>query len=436
MNHERAALRIEYLPVPALIPYARSARTHSDAQIDQVGASVKEFGWTNPVLIDGQNAIIAGRARVEAAKRLGLNEIPCIELSGLSEAQKRAYILADNKIAQNAGWDEKLLALEFADLKEFDFNLELTGFSLDEIDALIAKAEMGGGLADPDSVPEAPPKPVTVPGDLWTLHKHRLLCGDSTKPQDVHRLMAGESPLLMVTDPPYGVNYDPEWRQIGWIGARATGKVQNDDRIDWKDAFALFPGDVGYIWHAGLYADEVAQSLKCCGFELRSQIIWAKQHFVISRGAYHWQHEPCWYAVRKGKSANWSGDRKQTTLWQIANHGAFGGQKEDETTNHGTQKPVECMRRPIANHTNPGQSVYEPFMGSGTTLIAAESISRVAFGMEIDPTYVDVAVERWQKFTGRQATLEGDGRTFEQIKAQRCDRPLPLLPAEDLHSIH
>jgi DNA modification methylase len=235
----------------------------------------------------------------------------------------------------------------------------------------------------------------------------------------------------MVTDPPYEVEYDPAWRQLGWTGARATGKVKNDDRVDWKEAFALFPGDIAYVWHAGVYAGDVAQSLQSCGFELRSQIIWAKQHFVISRGAYHWQHEPCWYAVRKGRTGNWSGDRKQTTLWQIANQSAFGGKKEDASTNHGTQKPVECMRRPIVNHTNPGQCIYDPFLGSGTSIVAAESTGRICFGIDIDPIYVDVAVTRWQNFTGKKAILEGDGKTFEEIKVGR-NSSVPVLQKENL----
>jgi DNA modification methylase len=227
----------------------------------------------------------------------------------------------------------------------------------------------------------------------------------------------------MVTDPPYGVDLEPEWRERAGLNPRTRqgGNLLNDQRIDWSEAWALFPGDVAYVWHAGIHAAEVALSLQRCGFEIRSQIIWRKQHFAISRGAYHWQHEPCWYAVRKGETAGWRGDRKQTTVWEVANLNPFGGEAtgENEATGHGTQKPVEIMRRPILNHTRPGEGCYDAFLGSGSTLIAAESSGRICYGMEIDPRYVDVAVERWQQFTGKEAVLDGDGRNFDQIARAR-----------------
>jgi len=219
-----------------------------------------------------------------------------------------------------------------------------------------------------------------------------LLCGDATVAADVGRLLDGVVPLLMVTDPPYGVSYDPAWRNaVGASATTRTGKVLNDDRADWREAWALFPGDVAYVWHGALHATTVAESLEAAGFGIRSQIIWAKDRLVLSRGDYHWQHEPCWYAVRKTAQGHWAGDRKQTTLWPIANR------DQDAETVHGTQKPVECLRRPILNNSSPGQAVYDPFMGSGTTIIAAETTSRVAYGIELDPAYVDVAVERWQR---------------------------------------
>jgi len=208
----------------------------------------------------------------------------------------------------------------------------------------------------------------------------------------------------MVTDPPYGVKYDPAWRneaaKAGKIAfaARREGRVQNDDRVDWSAAYAFFPGAVVYVWHAGRHASAVEQSLEASGFNIRSQIIWAKSRFAISRGHYHWQHEPCWYAVKKGTTGHWKGDRSQTTLWQIKSV-----EGDEAKNNHGTQKPVECMRRPVLNHTNPGQSVYDPFMGSGTTIIAAESTGRICYGLEVDPVYVDVAVQRWEQFTGKKA---------------------------------
>ena len=257
---------------------------------------------------------------------------------------------------------------------------------------------------------------------------HRLLCGDSTVATDVERVLGGAEPHLMVTDPPYGVEYDPNWRNQRGLalrreegvegaigGGTAVGRVLNDDRADWREAWALFPGDVAYVWHAGLHAGEVEASLLAAGFIIRSQIIWDKTRLVIGRGDYHWRHEPCWYAVRRGKVGHWAGDRSQTTIWAI---GHFKSE-----TGHGTQKPVECMRRPIENNSSPGQAVYEPFSGSGTTIIAAEMTGRAAHAIELSPQYVDVAVKRWQEFTGKQAALDGDGRGFDDVAAQRPPQP-------------
>ena len=227
--------------------------------------------------------------------------------------------------------------------------------------------------------------------------------------------MSGVTPLLMVTDPPYGVEYDPSWRnQAGAAKTKRTGKVLNDDRADWREAWVLFPGDVAYVWHGALHAGEVAESLEAAGFNIRSQIIWAKERLVLSRGDYHWQHEPCAYAVKKTGKGHWAGDRKQTTLWQIPS------KDQDATTVHGTQKPVECMRRPIENNSSPGQAVYEPFMGSGTTLIAAEMSGRVCYGIELNPAYVDVAVQRWQNFTGETAVMASDGAAFDDLMAEKA----------------
>ena len=224
----------------------------------------------------------------------------------------------------------------------------------------------------------------------------------------------------MATDPPYGVSYDPMWREDAGLGRqRQTGKVSNDDQADWTAAYKLFPGDVAYVWHAGVHAGEVAAGLTSVGFEIRAQIIWSKQHFAMSRGHYHWGHEPCWYAVRKGGRANWCGDRTQSTIWQVQNLNPMGGDRNEKATGHGTQKPVELMRRPIVNHTKRGDAIYDPFLGSGTTMMAAELTERVCCGIDIDPRYVDVAVIRWQEFTGQEATLDGVGRTFEQVKAER-----------------
>ena len=298
------------------------------------------------------NGIIAGHGRVLAARKLGLAEVPVIELAHLTPAQRRAYVLADNKLALNAGWDDDLLRLELAELQDLGFDLGLTGFDQDEIAGFLA--DPTAGLTDPDDIPPLPETPVTRPGDVWLLGRHRLACGDCTDPAVVAAVLGGVRPHLMVTDPPYGVAYDPEWRnRAGVSTTRRTGKVENDDRADWREAWALFPGDVAYVWHGALHATTVADSLTACGFDIRAQIIWAKDRLVLGRGHYHWQHEPAWYAVRG--QGHWSGDRKQTTLWQIA------GRSEDAETTHGTQKPVECMRRPIENNSSPGQAIYEPF---------------------------------------------------------------------------
>lgn len=411
----KTELRVERRGIDELIPYARNSRTHSDGQIAQIAASIREFGFTNPVLVDGENGIIAGHGRVLAARKLGMNDVPCIELSHLSESQKRAYIIADNKLALNAGWDDELLALELGELKADGFDLDLTGFGGAELDALLINDDDDSRA---NSVPEIQETAISEAGNVWILGRHRLMCGDCTDAAAVETLLAGVAPHLMVTDPPYGVEYDANWRNEAdrangkAYGATAVGKVENDDRADWREAWCLFPGDVAYVWHAGRFAGEVQQSLAACNFEIRSQIIWAKPRFAISRGHYHWQHEPCWYAVRKGGSGgHWSGDRSQTTLWAIAHN--------KSETGHSTQKPVECMLRPIINNSSPGQAVYEPFSGSGTTLIAAEKAGRACYAMELNPLYVDMAVRRWQEYVGLVAALEGDGRTFDAIAAER-----------------
>ncbi len=416
-------IQIERVAIAALIPYVRNSRTHSDAQVAQIAASIREFGFTNPVLLDEANGIIAGHGRVLAARKLGMQDVPAIRLAHLTEAQKRAYVIADNKLALNAGWDEELLRLELKDLQDLNFDVALTGFSTEELDALMAPPGTEG-LTDPDAVPEAPEHPVSVPGDVWLLGRHRLACGDCTDPLVVEKALAGVKPHLMVTDPPYGVNYDPNWRnepeklnlKSGSAmkpRTAAVGRVLNDDRSDWTETWALFPGDVVYIWHGERQSPELVAHLRNCGFEPRNLIVWAKSSLVISRGHYHPQHETCWYAVRKSATAHWAGDRKQSTLWQI-------DKPRKSETGHGTQKPVECMRRPIENNSSPGQAVYEPFSGSGTTIIAAEMTGRACHAIELNAAYVDVAIKRWQEFTGQAATLEGDGRSFTDVATERC----------------
>ena len=412
--------RVERWPVAKLAPDARNARTHSDEQVTQLAASIEEWGWTIPVLVDEAGGIIAGHGRILAAYRLGLEDVPVMVATGWSDAKKRAYMLADNKLTLNGEWDLDRLAIEIAELRASDFDISLIGFSESEIDDLL-KADRGA-LTDPDEAPDAPATQVSKPGDVWLLGRNRLVCGDCTDPLVVDKALADVKPHLMVTDPPWGVEYDANWRNerartckgMGnrAIGAGAVGKVANDDRADWRAAWALFPGTVGYVWHAGLRANSTFDSLSASGFEIRAQIIWAKQQFAIGRGHYHFQHEPCWYAVREGSTGHWRGDHKQTTLWHI-------DKPQKSETGHSTQKPVECMRRPIENNSSPGQAVYDPFVGSGTTIIAAEMTGRVCHAIELHPPYVDVSVLRWQNFTGKQATLEATGETFAEVATGR-----------------
>ena len=703
-------LAVILLPVAALVPYAENARTHSPSQVAQIVASIAEFGFVNPVLVDGAGVLVAGHGRIMAAKRLGMASVPAIRLAHLTEPQARALRLADNQIALNSGWDEALLAAEIARIRdEGTVDLEVLGFSPEALEDLLASIGANGEVpaqGDPDApAPEPPAQPITRAGDLWRLGRHRLLCGDATNRADVLRLLGGAKPHLMVSDPPYGVGYDPAWRNEAGVSATArTGKVANDDRADWREAWALFPGDVAYIWHAGVHARTVIESLEAAGFVVRSQIVWAKPRLVLGRGDYHWQHEPCqpagtmvqkvidrgtgsqpakiaevpietlgagdyvvsynsfesvvrrrgrqitqfgerqydglmhtisaagrvtratpehrfsarlnpeaadkqvlylmrrgdwwrvgrvrlfnsrgfglatrlvdnraeeawivsvhdstveaqcaeqilsckygiptthwevdgyvnapercrsaemiasiyaslnlsglsaratlllrdhrlerhhpfitayeqlmfsrratrlvrscnlhakimqipkptvgddfeWvtvtgndaapfsglvysmdvekdqhyvadglvthnclYAVRKGATGHWQGARDQTTLWPI------GAGDEDMATVHGTQKPVECMRRPMLNNSEPGDAIYEPFCGSGTTIIAAETAERSCYAMEIDPGYCDVAIARFEAMTGQPAILDGEDRTFADVTAARREK--------------
>ena len=404
--------RVERRAVAELVPYARNARTHSPTQIAKIAAAIQEWGWTNPVLVDEAGSIIAGHGRILAAKKLGIVEVPVMVAAGWTEAQRRAYVLADNRLALDAGWDEDLLRSELVELGELGFDLPLTGFSDGELGKLMPRLAEG----DADTVPPVPAEPVSRPGDLWVLGDHRIICGDSTDPSVVAALLVNAKPHLMVTDPPYGVDYDPEWRnRAGVSTTERLGKVENDHRADWREAWALFPGEVAYVWHAGIYATTVAESLLASGFTLRSQIIWAKPQLVLSRGHYHWQHEPCWYAVREGGQGHWQGARDQTTIW------AIDGKDEDQETSHSTQKPVECMARAIRNNSKLGDGVYEPFSGSGTTIMAGEIEQRRCYAIELSPEYVDVAVLRWQAFTGKEAVLEGSDSTYAAVAQTRTN---------------
>jgi DNA modification methylase len=436
-------LAIDYVPVDEFVAYARNAKKHPPNQIAKLRAIIRAVGFRNPILwarAAGGRLIIAGHGRLIAAKAEGLAEVPAIDCSDLTPGQIRTLRLADNRIGEDGEWDDDLLAAEVAELEELEDGLaQLAGFTDKEVEKLLAEAAAAAsgvaagnmGLTDPDAAPELPERPVSARGDVWLCGKHRIACGDCTDAELVGALLAGAKPHLMVTDPPYGVEYDPAWRarpessprrRDGSItGARALGVVLNDDRADWTPAWQLFPGDVAYVWCASLYSPEVALSLAAAGFERRAQIIWRKAHFAISRGHYHWQHEPCWYVVRKGETGHWAGDRKQTTVWDITSMVGFTSQTEgsEKRTGHSTQKPVDCMRRPILNNSKSGDLVYDPFLGSGSTLVAAEMTGRVCLGCELNPAYCDMIVRRWQEFTGRAAVLEGDSRTFEATGAER-----------------
>jgi DNA modification methylase len=387
-------MSVELRPLDAVRPYANNPRQNDDA-VDAVAESIRRFGFRQPIVVDADGVIVAGHTRFRAAQRLGLATVPVHVATDLTPDEVRAYRLADNKTAELASWDDAMLSIELDALRGAGIDWTLLGFNEEELAKLLAPAGTEG-LTDPDAVPEKPADPITKPGDLWLLGKHRLLCGDSTSATDVARLLDGAVPALMVTDPPYGVEYDPEWRMdAGLTGNTARmGKVMNDDRADWTEAWKLFPGDVAYVYHAGVFASTVQQSLERAGFAIRAQIIWAKDRLALSRGDYHWQHEPCWYAVREGGKGHRTDDRTQTTLWSIP-------ARDDAGHGHGTQKPVECMERPVRNHL--ADLVYEPFAGSGTTVIACERTGRTCMAMELDPGYCDVVVRRWEEFTGCKA---------------------------------
>lgn len=417
--------------VEPLVPYEANSRTHSEEQIGQIMASIRTFGFVGVIGYD-EKGLAIGHGRREAALRMWAagedvygpgkrdklpeGKLPAIDLSGLTDDERRALIIADNKLALNAGWDEERLAAELTALQAVNFDMPVIGFDPRELQHLFNRGTDGN--TDPDEIPPVPENPVARAEDCWIMGGHRLFCGDATNEAHVFIVLDGNAPALMVTDPPYGVNYDAAWRNGvlradgSVVGARAVGKVTNDDQADWTEAWKLFKGDVVYVWHGGTKAHIVAESLIACGFEIRAQIIWAKQQLVIGRGDYHPKHEPLWYAVRKGRAGRYRGGRKQTTLWDI-------DKPHKSETGHSTQKPVECMKRPIENNSEPGEAVYEPFSGSGTTIIAGEMTGRRILAIEINPAYVDVAVKRWQAFTGLEARLAGTGQTFAEVEAER-----------------
>lgn len=399
--------KLEKRKLSEIKAYAKNPRRLSKHDAQHLKKSLENFGQCEPLVINTDNVLIGGHQRLRTMKSLKFKQADVyVPSEKLSDKQVEELNIRLNR---NAGeWDDDILAnaWELNDLLDWGFTSEELSVDSELIESIDEEAEN-------DQI-EPPKDPKTKKGDLYELGSHRLLCGDSTIPDDVHRLLDGNEPVLMVTDPPYGVEYDPSWRGKAGKGQRAAGKVQNDDKVNWALAWSLFPGNVAYVWHAAWFSSEVHKSLLDAEYEIISQIIWVKQHFALSRGDYHWQHEPCWYAVRKGQSHNWQGSRKESTIWEIANLNAFGKSKdEDERTAHSTQKPIECMKKPILNNTKEGEGVYDPFCGSGTTLIAAEKSNRKTFAMELDPAYCDIIVERWLKTQGSDGVVIKNGETIE-----------------------
>ena len=391
-------LQINYKSTENLIPYANNSRTHSDDQINQVASSIKEFGFTNPVLIDEQGGIIAGHGRVMAAKKLGLAEVPTITLEGLTKAQVKAYVIADNQLALNSGWDVDTLKLEIETLQELDFDIDLLGFDDDFLSGLLDE-EPSEGLTDDDAVPELPDEPVTVLGDVWQLGSHRLMCGDSTSIDLVEKLMDGHKADMVFTDPPYGVDYKG---------------INNDDRgglsglLNSVFSNYLLTSKSGasiYCFHSDRCADIFNEEFRLF-FHFSSMIIWVKNSLTLSQTDYQSQHEPCLYGWMDNGTHSWHSDRKQTSIWRF---------DKERVEGHTTPKPVELVSKAISNSSKGGDLISDFFGGSGSTLIACEKTGRNASVMEIDPKYCDVIVSRWQDFTGKEAVLESSGDKFNDM---------------------
>jgi DNA modification methylase len=440
------SLSVEEVSIDELRPDPANPRRISEEDLDALERSLRQFGFVQPVLARREDqTVIGGHQRLVAARRLGLTTVPVTWLD-ISVEQARVLGLALNKIS--GSWDEQLLARLIADLQATpDVDLTLSGFGEDEIGDLLRKLEVREKREHVESfdldeaLDEARRGPRTKLGDLWTLGDHRLLCGDATSPADVARLLDGAEPKLLTTDPPYGVSLDGSWRDgvynaLGPAektymrvsghpdGADATGapggargrtrghrntKLSGDTRVDWSEAFALVPSlQVGYVWHAGVHADEVAVGLKAIGFEIVAQVIWDKGLFAMGRSWYHWSHEPCWVVRKAGAKVPFRGSRDQATIWRVPSPKMIMGGSAEPRLDHPTQKPLVLFETPIRNHLRPGESLYEPFCGSGTALIAAERTGTRCYAMEIDPIYVEVALARWERFAG-QAAVRLDG---------------------------
>jgi DNA modification methylase len=412
MRNSVADLKIELRPVAALIPYIRNAKQHSDAQVAQIAASITEFGWGAPILVDGQNNVIAGHGRLLAARKLGMIEVPVVPMAHLTDIQRRALILADNKIGENASWDDDLLGLDLAELKDGGFDLSLTGFSADEWDALIAGDTSNDGLTDDDQVPEVAENPISRAGDLWVLGEHKVLCGDATKADDYKRLLGDELVDMTFTDPPYNVNYANTAKD------KLRGKnrpILNDNMGEGFGAFLLAAclnilgvtkGAV-YIAMSSSELDTLQSAFRSAGGKWSPFVIWAKNTFTMGRADYQRQYEPILYGWKDGADHYWCGARDQGDVWQI--------KKPQKNDLHPTMKPVELVERAVRNSSKTRDLVLDPFGGSGSTIIACEKSGRRARLIELDPKYVDVIVKRWQEFTGREASRASDGATFGSL---------------------
>jgi len=414
-------MQVEQRKIEALIPYVNNSRTHSDEQVAQIAASVREFGWTNPILVDGQNGIIAGHGRLAAARKLGLTEVPVIVLDHLSEAQKKALVIADNKLASNAGWDDEMLRLELGDLQEMGFDATIAGFTTEELDALLNVTEGTDGLTDEDDVPEAPDEPTTRLGDVWILGKHRLMCGDSTSIDAVEKLMDGALADLVVSDPPYGVSYADKNKSLNSVnkGNRNQTPIKNDHLKDGalEDFFlgafsaifiAIKPGAPFYIFAPqGGEQMMMMMMMQKASLPVRHELIWVKNNHVLGRADYHYKHEPVLYGWKEGAGHPWYGERSKFSIWNV--------NKPNQSKLHPTMKPVELLEIPINNSSKGQDVVLDLFGGSGSTLIACEKTARQCRMMELDPKYCDVIVKRWQEFTGKAATHAESGIPFDSM---------------------
>jgi DNA modification methylase len=411
----RINIQVERWSISRLIPRITNPRTHTPEQVAQVAASMREFGWTNPILVGADNDVLAGHARLLAARQLGLTEVPVIQLGHLSEPQRRALVIADNQLAiTGAGWDEETLRLELAALSEESFDLSLVGFDDDELARLLAEQDSAEGLTDEDAVPDLPETPTSMTGDLWLLDNHRLLVSDATVSSEALRLMAGETSDLLFIDTPYNVDYEGYTEQ--------HLKMQGDRMSDadfQKFLEAAFrscrtvakPGASMYVCHSSSWQREFQNALEAAGFEMRCQIIWAKNTFAWGFGRYKFQHEPLFYCHVAGEKDPWYGDKSQSTLWEE--------KKPAANRLHPTAKPVELIERALLNSSKAGDIVADLFAGSGSTLIACERRNRKSRVMEIDPKYADCICRRFQEYTGKQAVLDGDGRAFDEIRKER-----------------